>query len=63
MSKGEVAFFEHYDKWAELADKHGVTIYQIVNAREIWDIAYATGRADGVTEVADIVMGREATNG
>ena len=54
LSKQEEAFFEWYDPIKEIADKHDATIYQIVNAREIWDFAYATGKAHGVAEVAEI---------
>lgn len=57
MDRREAAFFEHYNMWAELAEKHDVTIYQIVNARQIWDLAYTTGKSDGVTEAMEIVKG------
>ena len=57
MDKKETAFFEWYEPVREMADKHGVTIYQIVNAREIWDMAYTTGKADGMTEAMGIVKG------
>jgi hypothetical protein len=54
MNKQTEQFFEYFDKWQALADKHGVTVYQIVNAREIWDYAYTAGKLDGVTEMYEI---------
>lgn len=59
MDKREQAFFENYDKWNAIAEKHEVSIYQIVNAREIWDIAYTTGKADGLTEATEIITGKD----
>ncbi len=57
MDKREAAFFEWYEPIQQMADKHNVTIYQVVNAREIWDMAYTTGRAAGIAEAMEIVKG------
>jgi hypothetical protein len=57
MGKREEKFFEWYEPIQQMADKHGVTIYQIVNAREIWDFAYTTGKSDGLSEAMSIVKG------
>ena len=51
MDKSEQQFFQWFDQWQALADKHEVTIYQIVNARQIWDLAYSAGKADGANEI------------
>lgn len=59
MSKQEDAFFEWYEPIKETADKHDVTIYQIVNARQIWDFAYMTGKSDGLSEAMSIVKGED----
>jgi hypothetical protein len=54
MTKQEDAFFEYYNPIQELADKHDVSIYTVVNFRQIFDYAYACGKADGAKEIADI---------
>jgi hypothetical protein len=59
MDKREQEFWKWYDPIQATAEKHEVSIYQIVNARQIWDIAYATGKADGLTEAAEIITGKE----
>jgi hypothetical protein len=60
MNKQEQQFFEYFDQWQALADKHEVSVYQIVNARQIWDYAYTCGKADGVAEVAEIFETKES---
>lgn len=57
MDKREAAFFEWFEPIQQLTEKHNVTIYQIVNAREIWDFAYTTGKSDGLSEAMSIVKG------
>jgi hypothetical protein len=57
MDKREQAFWEYYNPIQELADKHDVSIYTIRNFREIFDYAYACGKADGATEVLDVMKG------
>ena len=59
MDKREAAFFEWYEPIKEIADRNDVTIYQIVNAREIWDFAYTTGKSDGLSEAMSIVKGED----
>ncbi len=60
MDKREQAFWEWYEPIQALADKHEVSIYQVVNARQIWDMAYATGKLDGMNEVAEIMKPTES---
>jgi hypothetical protein len=57
MDKQENAFFDYYNPIQELADKHDVSIYQIVNFRQIFDYAYACGKADGANEMLSIYKG------
>jgi hypothetical protein len=54
MTKQEQEFWDYYNPIQELADKHDVPIYTIVNIRQIFDYAYACGKADGATEVLDV---------
>ena len=51
MDKQEQAFWDYYNPIQELADKHDVSTYTIVNFRQIFDYAYACGKADGATEI------------
>jgi hypothetical protein len=60
MEKREEEFWKWYDPIQAIAERQDVSIYQIVNAREIWDIAYATGKVDGVNEVMDIIEKKES---
>lgn len=62
MTKQEQAFWEYYNPIQELADKHDVEVYQIVNFRQIFDYAYIMGKTDGVNEmyaIATNVVGKE----
>ena len=61
MTKQEQEFWKYYDPIQELADKHDTSIYTIVNFRQIFDYAYACGKADGATEMLAIYKGE--TNG
>ena len=54
MDKREEAFWEYYNPIQELADKHDTSIYTIVNFRQIFDYAYACGKADGAKEMLDV---------
>jgi hypothetical protein len=54
MTKQEQEFWHYYNPIQELADKHDVSIYTIVNIRQIFDYAYAVGKADGATEMMEI---------
>lgn len=54
MDKREQEFWNYYTPIQELADKHEVSIYTIRNFREIFDYAYACGKADGATEMLEI---------
>lgn len=54
MDKREQEFWDYYNPIQELADKHEVSIYQIVNIRQIFDYAYACGKADGAKEMLDV---------
>jgi hypothetical protein len=54
MDKREQEFWNYYNPIQELSEKHDVSIYTIVNFRQIFDYAYACGKADGVKEVAEI---------
>ena len=60
MDKREQAFWEYYQPIQDLADKHDTSIYSIVNFRQIWDMAYATGKLDGMNEVAEIMKPKES---
>ncbi len=60
MDKREQEFWNYYNPIQELADKHDVSIYTIVNFRQIFDYAYAVGKVDGVNEVADILDNKES---
>jgi hypothetical protein len=60
MTKQEQAFWDYYNPIQELADKHDTSIYTIVNFRQIFDFAYACGKADGATEVAAIFETKES---
>jgi hypothetical protein len=57
MDKQEQAFFDYYNPIQELADKHDVSIYTIVNIRQIFDYAYVCGKADGAVEILDVMKG------
>lgn len=57
MTKQEQAFFDYYTPIQELADKHDVSIYTIVSIRQIFDYAYAFGKADGAQEVLEVMKG------
>jgi hypothetical protein len=60
MDKREQEFWNYYNPIQELAEKHDVSIYTIVNFRQIFDYAYAVGKVDGVNEVADILDNKES---
>ena len=60
MDKQEQAFWDYYNPIQELADKHDVSIYTIVNIRQIFDYAYVCGKADGATEIAAIFETKES---
>ena len=60
MSKQEQAFWDYYNPIEELADKHGVDVYTIVNFRQIFDFAYTIGKEDGATEIAAIFKNKES---
>lgn len=60
MDKQEQAFWDYYNPIQELADKHDVSIYTIVNIRQIFDYAYVCGKADGAKEVAAIFENKES---
>ena len=62
MTKQEQQFFEYFDQWQALADKHDVSVYQIVNARQIWDYAYSCGTADGASEMMDTYLASKESN-
>lgn len=62
MTKKEEAFWEFYNPIQAMAEKHDVSIYTIVNFREIWDMAYQTGKVDGMNEAIDIVNGKKESN-
>lgn len=59
MDKREQEFWLWYEPIQATADKHGVSIYQVVNARQIWDMAYTTGKLDGVNETTNIIKDKE----
>jgi hypothetical protein len=54
MDKQEQEFWDYYNPIQELADKHDVPVYQIVNFRQIFDYAYACGKADGSAQMLAI---------
>jgi len=62
MDKQEQTFFEYFDQWQALADKYDVSVYQIVNARQIWDYAYVCGKADGASEMMDTYLASKESN-
>ena len=39
----EREFFEWFADVEEYAEKHDISIYTVVNARQIWDVAYKKG--------------------
>jgi hypothetical protein len=53
MTKQEQEFWNYYQPIQDLADKHDTSVYTIVNFRQIFDYAYACGKADGATEMLD----------
>ena len=63
MDKQEQAFWDYYQPIEDLATKHDVSVYTIVNFRQIFDYAYACGKADGANEMyaiaSQIVGGKE----
>lgn len=61
MTKQEQAFWDYYQPIEDLATKHDVSVYTIVNFRQIFDYAYACGKADGASEIVEIfnVGGKE----
>lgn len=60
MDKQERVFWEFYNPIQAMADKHDVSIYTIVNIREIFDYAYAFGKADGTNEMLEILSNKES---
>jgi hypothetical protein len=54
MDKQEQEFWDYYTPIQEMADKHDITVYQIVNFRQIFDYAYAHGKADGAAQMLAI---------
>jgi hypothetical protein len=46
----EREFFAWFDTIQQVAERHDVSIYTVVNARQIWDIAYAKGVAQNKRE-------------
>jgi hypothetical protein len=54
MTKQEQEFWDYYNPIQELADKHDIPVYQIVNFRQIFDYAYACGKADGSAQMLEI---------
>jgi len=53
----EQEFFEWYEKATQIAEKHGVSLYTVYNARQIWDLAYASGVAQALREQALEIAG------
>jgi hypothetical protein len=60
MDKQEQEFWDYYNPIQELADKHDVSIYTIVNIRQIFDYAYVCGKADGAKEIAAVFETKES---
>ena len=54
MTKQEEAFWDYYEQISKLADKHQVSVYELVNFRQIFDFAYLVGKSDGIAEVSEI---------
>jgi hypothetical protein len=54
MTKQEQEFWDYYNPIQEVAEKHDVSIYTIVNFRQIFDYAYACGKADGANQMYEI---------
>ena len=44
MNQQEALFFEWFDKIQAIADANDVSIYTVVNARQIWDAGYKAGK-------------------
>lgn len=51
--KSEEQFFEMYDKVQAYADRHNIPTHQVIGIREVWDYAYACGKADGAEAVLE----------
>jgi hypothetical protein len=49
----EQEFFEWFEKIQAIADKNEVSFYAVMNARQIWDTAYASGVAQALKEQLD----------
>lgn len=62
MDKREQEFWNYYNPIQELADKHDTSIYTIVNFRQIFDYAYACGKADGAQEMLDAYNASKENN-
>ncbi len=50
-------FFEWFAIINAIAEKRGVSIYEIWNARKIWDYAYEKGIVAGLREAKEIAKG------
>lgn len=44
MNQQEALFFEWFDKIQAIADANEVSVYTVVNARQIWDAGFEAGR-------------------
>ncbi len=59
MDKREQEFWKYYEPIQAIAERQDVSVYQVVGFREIFDYAYACGKADGVNEVTDILENKD----
>ena len=52
MDKSEEQFFEMYDRVQDYLEFHPeLTFNQVLSVRQVWDYAYACGKADGAEEI------------
>lgn len=62
MTKQEQEFWDYYQPIEDLATKHDVSVYSIVNFRQIFDYAYTAGKADGAQQMMDIYTASKESN-
>lgn len=52
----EQEFFKWFEQIEKIMNDHDVPAHQIVNVRQVWDIAFSTGYSLGIIKAADIAL-------
>jgi hypothetical protein len=57
MDRREQEFFEWFDQIEDIMKEHDIPAHQVVNVREVWDIAWKYGEVAGMEKSVEIVKG------